>query len=208
MEAMWTRFLPIIEKVRDWVNKGAIGEINIVMADFGFKKVGAHAEKKFSFNLGRGALLDVGVYPISFSSMIYGTYPRSITGITCLNETKIDEQSAMLLGFEKGQMAILSCAINTLTPQEARINGTKGSIYIPDFYRATKAVLSIEGTEPITFEMPFKGNGYEYEAAAVMNCLKEGRLESNIMPLEESLSIMRIMDKLKNDWGIKYPSEF
>jgi dihydrodiol dehydrogenase / D-xylose 1-dehydrogenase (NADP) len=207
MEAMWSRFFPIMKKINEWLNDDVIGDLRMVTADFGFRREGPSEERKVSPNRGGGALLDVGVYPISFASMVFGKYPKEITGITSLYDTGVDQQSSMLLGYDKGEMAVLSCAINTPTPKEARIIGNKGSIYIPDFSRATKATLSIIGEEAIDIEVPLEGNGYNYEAAAAMDCLRKGKIESNIMPLDETLSIIKIMDELRRQWGLKYPKE-
>jgi dihydrodiol dehydrogenase / D-xylose 1-dehydrogenase (NADP) len=207
MEAMWSRFFPIMKKINAWLNDGVIGDLRMVTADFGFRREGPSEERKVSPNRGGGALLDVGVYPISFASMVFGKYPKEITGITSLYDTGVDQQSSMLLGYDKGEMAILSCAINTPTPKEARIIGNKGSIYIPDFSRATKATLSIIGEEAIDIEVPLEGNGYNYEAAAAMDCLRKGKIESDIMSLDETLSIIKIMDELRRQWGLKYPKE-
>lgn len=207
MEAMWTRFFPIMKQVKTWLDQGAIGDLRMLTADFGFRREGAAEDRKVSPLRGGGALLDVGIYPISFSSWVFGKYPTHTTGLTSLYETGVDQQSTMLLGYDKGEMAVLSCAINTPTPKEARIIGNKGSIYIPNFSRATKATLAIIGEEEVTVEIPLEGNGYNYEAAAVTECLQRGNTESSIMPLEESLSIMKVMDELRRQWGIKYPTE-
>ncbi len=85
--------------------------------------------------------------------------------------------------------------------------GTDGSIYIPNFWHATSATLNAAGKEPEHIEIPFKGNGYENEAIEVMRCLREGKLESDTVPLDESLSIMETMDALRAQWGLKYPME-
>lgn len=209
MEAMWSRYFPIMKIVRTWLDEGKIGEVRMVNADFGFRREGERAreDRKFSPNRAGGALLDVGVYPISFASMVYKKAPKEITGLASICDTGVDEQSSMLLGYEKGNMAILACAINTPTPQEAKIIGNKGFIHIPYFFKATKATLSVIGEEPLTVELPLEGNGYNYEAAEVMKCLREGKLESELMPLDETVSIVKTMEELRRQWGIKFPME-
>jgi dihydrodiol dehydrogenase / D-xylose 1-dehydrogenase (NADP) len=207
MEAMWTRFFPVMKQVRAWLEEGAIGDLRMLTADFGFRREGAAEDRKVSPHRGGGALLDVGIYPVSFSSWVFGKAPEQITGLTSLYETGVDQQSSMLLGYDKGEMAVLSCAINTPTPKEARIIGNKGSIYIPNFSRATKATLAVIGEEEVTVEVPLEGNGYNYEAAAVTDSLRRGENECSLMPLDESLSIMKVMDEFRSQWGIKYPTE-
>ena len=207
MEAVWTRFVPVMVKVRELLAKGAIGDARMLMADFCFRSAWNPEGRLLNPELAGGGLLDVGVYVIALAYMVFGGQPSRVTGLAHIGETGVDEQSAMLLGYDAGQLAILSCAIRTGAPQDARILGTEGSIYIPDFWHATSATLQSGAKGTDQMEMPFDGNGYECEAAEVMRCLRAGKLESDIMPLDESLSIMVTMDKLRAQWGLKYPME-
>jgi predicted dehydrogenase len=208
MEAMWTRFLPIIVKVRQWLANELIGRVRMVTADFGFRADWNPKHRLFNPELGGGALLDIGVYCVSMSSMVFGQPPAKITGMAHMGQTGVDEQSAMVLGYGDGQLASLSCAVRTQTPQQALIVGTKGMIRIHSpFWRATTATISIEGKENETIKMPFESNGFEYEAGEVMKCLRTGKLESDIMPLNETLAIMKTMDEIRAQWGLKYPME-
>ncbi len=207
MEAMWTRFIPVMVKVREWLADGAIGEPRLLTADHGSRKVistetleGRH----FNPELGGGGLLDVGVYTIALAYMVLGA-PSKITGLAHLGQTNVDEQAAILLGYDSGQIANLFCAIMTNTSKEARIIGTKGSIHIPQFWEATSATLEVNGQESVHIESPFKENGFEYQTVEVTKCLQEGKLESDVMPLDESLSIVKTMDALREQWGLEYP---
>lgn len=207
MEAMWTRFLPIMEKVREWIAGGAIGQVRMASADFGFR-AGVNPEGRlFKPAMGGGGLLDVGIYTVSFASMVYGRQPSRITGLACIGETGVDEQTAVVFGYPDGELALLSCAIRTRTPQDALILGTEGSIRIqPPFWHATTATLSAGGKEE-TVELAHEGNGYNCEAAEVMRCLREGKLESDAMPLDETLAVMGTMDEIRAQIGLKYPME-
>jgi len=207
MEGMWTRFFPIMKKVQEWLDENDIGKVRMVSADFGFRREGEPEERKVSLQRAGGALMDVGVYPISFASWVLKKAPIDIKGITCLYETGVDQLSAMTMGYGEGEMAVLSCSINTPTLQEARIVGNNGTIIIPQFSKATSATLSVIGKDPITLNIPLEGNGYNYEASEVMRCLRKGKLESNYMTLDESLSIIKIMDELRNQYGIIFPTE-
>ena len=207
MEGMWTRFFPIMKKVQEWIDEDAIGKVRMVIADFGFRREGKLEERKASLERGGGALMDVGIYPIAFASWVFKKVPIDIKGIASLYETGVDEQSAMTLGYDGGQMASLACAINTPTSKEARIIGNKGTILIPEFFKATSATLSVIDKEPVTVNMPLEGNGYNYEAAAVMECIRNNKLECSAISLDESLSTMRIMDELRNQYGIVFPTE-
>jgi len=207
MEAMWTRFLPIMVKIRQMLADGAIGEPRMLTADFGYRKAVDSESRIFNPQLGGGGLLDVGIYTIAMASMVFGGAPSKIASLANIDESDVDEQVAMLLGYDKGQMALLSCSIRTTTPHEARIMGTDGSIFIPGFWQATGATLHASGKEPEPIEMPFEGGGFEFEAMEVMRCLRDGKLESDVLPLSESLSMMETMDSLRAQWGLKYPME-
>ncbi len=207
MEAMWTRFLPVIVKVREWLADGAIGEPRLLTADHASRKVLSTENlegRLFNPELGGGGLLDVGVYTIALAYMVFGA-PSKITSLAHIGETNVDEQASILLGYDAGQIANLFCAIRTETLKEARIIGTNGMIHIPEFWQATSATLTRIGKEPIHIEIPFKRNGFEYQVIEVINCLREGKLESDVMPLDESLSIMKTMDTTRSQWGLKYP---
>lgn len=207
MEAMWTRFTPIMAKIRDLVRQGALGDVRLVEADFGFR-TGVNPEGRlFNPALGGGALLDVGVYPISLASMLLGT-PTAVTGLAHLGETGVDEQSAMLLGYANGELAVLSSAIRTNTVQEATIYGTEGRIRVDSPWWIPKSMtLYRDGKGAEAFNLGFEGNGYNYQAVEVQRCVLAGRIESEIMPLDESLSITKTMDTLRAQWGLKYPQE-
>ena len=154
MEAMWTRYLPIMYKVREWVSSEAIGEVRLMTADFGFRTSINAEGRLFDLELGGGALLDVGVYVVNLASMIFGGTPNRITGMAHIGETGVDEQSAMILGYKNGELAVLHTAIRTNTHHEARIIGTKGSIVIPNFWRASSATLQVDGKEKEIIEIP------------------------------------------------------
>ncbi len=208
MEAMWTRFLPIFVKVREWLAKKIIGDVRLLQADFGFRGDRNPKGRLLNPELAGGALLDVGVYTVSLASMVFGQPPVRITSRAHLGSTGVDEQSEMLFDYENGRSAKLSCAIRTQTPQQAVIVGTEGVIRIHSpFWSATTATISVEGKEDKTIKMPFECNGYEYQAREVMQCLQTGRLESDIMTLNESLSIVKTMDEIRAQWGLKYPIE-
>jgi predicted dehydrogenase len=205
MEAMWTRCLPAFVKIRELIRAGALGEVRMVTADFGFRTSVNAEGRLFNKVYGGGSLLDVGVYPVSLASMLLGT-PTTIKTLAYLGQTGVDEQAAMIFGYRAGQLALLSSAIRTSTPHEALIAGTEGTIKIADWWRARQFTL-IAGGKTEIIELPFEGNGYNYEAVEVMRCLCAGQLESEVMPLDESRAIMATMDAVRAQWGLTYPSE-
>lgn len=207
MEAMWTRFLPLIVHVRELLAEGAIGEPRMLWADFGFRTGVNPASRLFDPALGGGALLDVGVYCVSIASMLFGE-PVQIATLANLGETGIDEQNGTVLRYAAGQMALLSSAVRTTTPMETTIMGTDGMIRIHSpSWKPTRLTLSRPGADPLTVERPITGNGYNYEALEVAECLEAGKTESAVMPLDETLAIMRTMDAMRAEWGLKYPME-
>jgi predicted dehydrogenase len=207
MEGMWSRCYPLMHRVRQMLKEGAIGEPKMLAADFGFAAGFNPQSRLFDPKLGGGALMDVGVYCVSLSSMIFGT-PTNVATLATLGETGVDEQAAFVLSHEKGEMSMLYTAIRTTTPHEAVIMGTGGRIRIHGpWWKPAKLTLSVGGKDDQVIDMPFEGNGFKYEIEEVMNCLLVGKHESDVMPLEETLSIMKTMDKIRAKWGLKYPME-
>ena len=207
MEAMWTRYLPAIVKVRQLIADGAIGDVRMLTADFGFRTDVKPQHRLFDPNLGGGALLDVGVYPVALASMIFGE-PERIVSMADIGQTGIDEQAAMIFGYGQGQLALLSTAIRTTTPQEAVISGTGGQIRLhSQWWRCSRLTVSVNGKPDEVLELPYEGNGYTHEAAEVGRCLRAGELESPVMPHAETLSILRTMDQIREQWNLKYPME-
>lgn len=206
MEAMWSRYLPTLVKTRELIADGAIGEVRMLQADFGFRTGFNPESRLFDPALGGGALLDVGIYPLSLASMLFGK-PSHIKSIANLGQTGVDEETAILLGYLNGQIALCSTAIRLDTPHDAVIMGTEGSIRIhPSWWVSEKLTLKTKAGEQ-TFELPFKGNGYTHEAEEVGRCVLEGQLESPVMPLSESVDLLETMDLLRREWGLKYPTE-
>lgn len=207
MEAMWTRFFPAMVKLRELIAEGVIGDVRMLTADFGYRAEFDPKHRTFAPELGGGGLLDVGIYPLSLAFSLLGA-PADVVSQVHLGETGVDEQAALVLKYAQGQLALLSCATRTRTPQEAVIAGTKGFIRMPTrWWVPQRFILELEGQQEQVFDVPFEGNGYNYEAAEVMRCLREGLTESPIMPLDETLAILRTMDSIRAGWGLVYPGE-
>ncbi|NLN04671.1 MAG: Gfo/Idh/MocA family oxidoreductase [Clostridiaceae bacterium] len=208
MEAMWTRFFPAIKKVREWLDEGEIGKVHHVTADFGFAAKENPASRLFNPELAGGSLLDVGVYTVSFASMVFGKKPNRITSVADMASTGVDACMGCTLGYEGGGIASLFSAINVRTPQEARIVGEKGYIVIPKFWSPSKAYLYKDGLLVEEFcDNKLVGGGFQYEIAAVQDDLRAGRLENELMPLDETIAIAETMDVIRAQWGLVYPFE-
>ncbi|MGD2173908.1 MAG: Gfo/Idh/MocA family oxidoreductase [Candidatus Brocadiaceae bacterium] len=207
MEAVWTRFLPAIERLRELLAEGAVGELRLLKADFCFRSGWNPEGRLLNPALAGGALLDVGCYTISLASMVFGCPPRRVTGLADIGQTGVDEQSAVIQDHGGGRLAVLTCAVRTRTLHEAYLYGTDGYIRVHHpFWHASKLTV-VRGGEEELLQLPYEGNGYNYEAAEVGRCLREGRLESEVMPLDESLSTMATMDRLRAQWDLTYPME-
>ncbi len=207
MEAMWSRFLPAMARARGLVEAGAIGEPQLLTADFGFRKPFDPEHRLFAPDLGGGALLDVGSYLVSLASMLFGP-PAEIRSLVELGPTGIDERAALLFGYGGGRFAHLTAAITTATPQQATIVGDSGSVTLhPLWWKGTRFTVSPAGQEATTIEAPFDGNGYNYEAAEVGRCLRSGQIESAVMPLDESVAVIETLDRVRAEWGLRYPGE-
>jgi predicted dehydrogenase len=208
MEGMWTRFIPAVVKARELIAAGAIGDVRMVQSTFGFRAEPDEAGRLTDPALGGGSLLDVGVYPIAFSYMIFGGKPERVVSMAGLNAENIDEQAAFLLGYSGGRIAVCTSAVSTVTPYDTFILGTTGMIKVhPPFWCSERISILREDQPDEVFDCPLGGNGFNHEAAAVMQCLREGKLEHPSMPLDETLDIMGTMDEIRAQWGLKYPME-
>jgi predicted dehydrogenase len=194
MEAMWTRHLPHVAIVRGWLAQGLLGEIVTVTADHGQWFAEDPQFRLFAPELGGGALLDLGVYPVAFASMVLGT-PNRIVTLSDPAFTGVDAQTSMIFGYESGAQALLTCTLRAKSPTRAAIVGTDGRIEIEgDFYAPAAVTLIPRIGEPTRIEPAREGRGLRHQADEVARRLAAGELESPFMPLDESISIMETMD--------------
>jgi predicted dehydrogenase len=206
MEAMWTRFLPHVVRIRELLADGALGDVRAVHADHGqwFERDPAH--RLFAPALGGGALLDLGVYPVSFASMVLGP-PRRVTAVSDAAFTGVDAHTSMLLQHDGGRQAVLTTTLEAVSPTRAAVVGTEARLEVASpFYGPSVVVLTPRSGEPRTFDDPCERRGMQYEAAEVARCLAAGRTESDVMPLDETVSVMRTLDEVRRQIGLDYPS--
>jgi predicted dehydrogenase len=213
MEAMWTRYTPAVVKAREWIASGAIGDIKLLKAEFGFKSGSGPDKRLYKPELGGGALLDIGIYTVSLASMIYGKQPSEIKSFVRIGTTGVDEHSSTIFRYEGGKMASLNSSIIMPLGNDAVIYGENGRIHLPMFAYGKRAELyagraaAPNGTPEVFSSDADKGHGYHYEASEAVRCIREGSTESSIMPLDETLAIMKTMDAIRSQWGLKYPGE-
>lgn len=204
MEALWTRFLPTILKMEELINAGTIGEIVHIKSDFGFKAPYNIEGRLFNKNLGGGSLLDVGIYPVFITFFLLGE-PDIIVSASHIGLTNVDESMAMIFKYKNGATASLSSSFMTNTPVETDICGTNGRIRIHRMWHMPSYIsLTMNDGSEQEFRFDYKGNGYEYEATEVTNCLLQGNKESALLPLAFSLKLMQILDKIRIQNNINY----
>jgi predicted dehydrogenase len=202
MEAMWTRFQPAIVKARSLIADGAIGEVRGLQADLGISPPYDPGDRFFDPRQGGGAMLDLGVYLVSFAQMLLGT-PTEVAIQGSLTPSGVDAESAMILGYPGGRRAALMLSLRTATPGQARIFGSEGFIdVLPRFHHPRGIVLHEAGSEPEAFSLPPFGGGYSHELIEVTECLRAGKTESLVMPLSDTLAVQRILNEACERLGV------
>ncbi|MBN1170867.1 MAG: Gfo/Idh/MocA family oxidoreductase [Micromonosporaceae bacterium] len=205
MEAMWTRCFPAIRRIRELIAEGTIGTITSVEADFGLAGPFPEGSRMVEPSLGGGALLDLGVYPVTLAHLALGT-PDHIAAWADLTESGVDQNTAVTFGYDSGALAQLSCSLVGQTPCRASITGTAGRIDLPQYFfmpRTFTLIQHVADLEVVSF--PGEGSGYTYEAEEVHRCLRAGLTESPLVGLDETLAVMATLDSIRQQIGVDYP---
>jgi predicted dehydrogenase len=203
MEAMWTRFQPAVVALRELVADGAIGEVRSVQADLGGTREYDPAHRLFDMSQGAGALLDLGVYVVSFAQMLLGT-PERVAAAGSLAPTGADAEASLLLDYGDGRTATLMTSLRNALPGQGRVFGTGGWIdVLPRFHHPTTIVLHRTGDEPRTITRQPLGAGYAHELIEVTECLRAGRTESAVMPLADTLAVQAILGEAADQLGVR-----
>lgn len=204
MEGVWTRFIPATVKLLELIEKGTIGDILHIRADFGFSGNPDPAARLFNKKLGGGSLLDIGLYPVYLSLLLLGA-PNRIKATAHMSATGVDSTCVMLFDYPDGAMAVLESTFEVDTPTEAFIFGSKGTLKLHGaFHHARKISLYREGKLQEIFDMEYKGNGYIHEIKEVHRCLLNGETESPKLPLDISLSLVSTLDRVRGEIGLVY----
>lgn len=206
MEAMWSRHLPAYVRMTELLDEGVVGTPLMVEANFGVQMSFDPSHRLFDLDLGGGALLDLGVYATQLSSLVLGR-PDDAVAQGHLGETGVDEQVAAVLHHPDGALGVVAASITSTLSCTARISGTKGAIELPAFMHCPNYLTVVRAGQSERVDCPIEGNGLHYQATEVQRCLRAGLLESPIMPLEETSSILKTLDVIREQIGLVYPSD-
>lgn len=208
MEAMWSRFLPVMDDVRRLVTeRDALGDVEVAQADIGLVQEFDPDHRLFDPSLGGGALLDLGVYPIAFAFDLFGR-PDEVLSSALVGETGVDEQCAAIFRYDDGPQFIWHASVRADAGRTCVLAGPGGRLRgRRAWWKGAPFELTRADGTTDTWMRPYEGNGYQFEAAHVMRCLRDGRGESPVMPLDESRAILDVTDDLRGEWGVQYPGE-
>jgi predicted dehydrogenase len=206
MEAFWTMFQPSFKKAMEILKSGELGKLQIVRSDFAFNAPVIEEKRLYNVNLGGGSLLDIGLYPV-FAALTSLGKPEILKSFAHFSPTGTEESISIIFKYEGGEMANLTSSFASHSPTQTEYWCEKGYMILnPRWYMPTKITLVKHGQEPQHFHSEhYEGTGYQYEASHVMQCLDEGRIESNIMTWQTSLDLIETLDRIRIDAGIFYP---
>ncbi|MEK6796762.1 MAG: Gfo/Idh/MocA family oxidoreductase [Spirochaetota bacterium] len=207
MEAMWSRFMPALIKAKALIDDGAIGEVRMLSADFGYRSKFAPEERHFNPALAGGALLDVGIYPVWLSHFLLGA-PKKIAAMGHRGTTHVDEMNAMLFTHGSGAISVLHSAIRAVTIHEAFISGTNAELRLhAPWWRTSALSLLNDGKVLETWELPPVGIGYSHEIEHVNECLRSGKTESDMHSLADTRAVAKTLDRVRTLLGVRYPAD-
>jgi len=204
MEAMRTRFLPHILKLRELLKENHLGKIQLLQLNFGFSK-NRVLNRLFKPEFGGGALMDMGVYGISLSSMLFGR-PLHIKSIGNISNTGVDEDTILMLKHQNGELTQIACSISTDLPLFGMITGTKGIIKMePKWWRESNLIILLNNKKQQIINFDNTYNFHSHIIMEVNQCVRKNTLQSEKMTLDESLEILKTLDIIRSQLGLKYP---
>ncbi|MCI5480289.1 MAG: Gfo/Idh/MocA family oxidoreductase, partial [Lachnospiraceae bacterium] len=205
-EAIWTRYMPSRRMMEEILNSQIIGTPYMLTANLGY--VISDKPRLVDPALAGGALLDVGIYPITFARMVFGTNIREIRSAAILTDRGVDAQNSITFLYEDGRMAVLNSSMMARTDRMGIISGDKGYMVVDNINNPQCIrVCDTKDQELARYTVPRQITGYEYEVLSAIRAVQEGRIECEEIPHEETLEVMRLMDALRAEWGVWYPFE-
>lgn len=207
MEAMWTYFLPALLRAKQWLHDGRIGRLKVIEAVFGFAMEKNPTGRMYNIELAGGALLDLGVYPVALSQYFAGKKPETITASGVFTETGVDERTGIILQYGDATASLFTSMVNMMT-NKAMLYGEKGYIEIPDFFKASAALLyDNQHNLSEKFEDGRTTKGYNYEIQHATDAILQYKTESDVMTHSRSHEIQEIMTEVRRQIGLVYPGE-
>lgn len=205
-EAIWTRYMPMVDMIRDVINGGLIGRPMLLYANFGHSL--EHIQRMYDPALAGGSLLDLGVYPISFAFLFFGTNIAKVSSFCTYTETGVDRQETITIQYTDGKVANLMASQCCISDKRGVIQGSEGFMVVENINNYESfTVYDKDGKKILCRKAPKQISGYEYEVMACMQALRKGELECPQMPHAETIRVMEFMDSLREEWGIVYPFE-
>lgn len=205
-EAIWTRYMPSRSLINEVIKSGIIGEPKMLTANLHY--VISHVERLVDPNLAGGALLDVGIYCLNFALMHFGTGIEKIESSVQMTDTGVDGMESLTIFYKDGKMAVLNAGMYSRSDRKGIIYGDKGYMVVENINNPQNISVYNVCDELIKhIDVPSQISGYEYEIIEAINSIKDGKVESESMPLSDTIHVMEIMDNIRKDWGFIYPME-
>lgn len=207
MEAFWTRFLPSISKVRELIASGVLGEVRHIKSDHAKFRTFDPDNRAFNKSLGGGSLLDIGIYPVFLTLLLWGE-PDQIDSVPYIGSTGVDESLALTFKYNDGRIATLYSSFTVDSTVETHICGTDGRLKMSRWWFCPVPMELAKGEgQPEKIELNYRGNGYNYEVEEVDRCLRARKMESEILPLDFSLRLIRLLDRIRKQIGLTYDAD-
>ncbi len=208
LEAMWTRYLPHMLRIREIIAAGTLGDVRTLIADHNQKLSRDPQHRVNNPELGGGALLDLGIYPVSFAFDLFGL-PSTVQALAAKTETGVDRQTAIVFGYGEGQQALLHAALDARGPSTAVIIGTEGRIEIDSVWYAPTTFTVFDSEDAIIerFEQKITHRGMQFQAWELERLIEAGQTAGEILPPEETVQIMETLDEIRRQIGLTYPGE-
>ena len=208
MEAMWTRFMPAYQKMRELIRAGEIGEVRHVSGDFNYAMPEYDPKDRvFDPAMAGGALLDVGVYPLMACTDLLGWNPVRVQGLCAKTAEGVDMRTSLQMQYENGATAQIFCGMDVRSNNMLRVHGAKGYIEMPESWHPTSFTLHAKGKPDQEFAFPPEHEGHHYEFDYAAHCIREGLRESPVIPWAESRAVAEICTRVRQENGIFYPGE-
>ena len=207
MEAMWARFLPHYAQVREIIQSGVLGKIHTIHADHGQRLADQNIPRLVEPTLAGGALLDLGIYPVSFAHMILGN-PSKITSSAVLTDKGVDAQTSMIFDYASGAQAVLNTTMIEQTPCRAVVAGLHGWLEIDrTFYNPASMRVVLNDGATTEYPSSYIGHGLREQAEVFKQLVKSGQQQSQILNWQDTVDIMKTLDQVRSQIGLKYPFE-